>query len=244
MKDFLRACCAAAAACILSLPASATTLSFDELSAPDGTVFGSSELAGVYQGFDFGAGGTTGWALFSPGDGTVGITLATGIDPMVGASIGGSNPFTFTQAWFTASSPLAPGASLPIVIALIGTDGSTIYLGDATSASGPATLALTSGDGFQKRFLNPLPATEIAQMRIYGWPGTFVVDDIELMYLSGSGGFGGGTGGGGTGGGGTGGLPLGDGSHVTPIPEPSTYAMLLAGLGCIVLVARRRQMQS
>ncbi len=36
---------------------------------------------------------------------------------------------------------------------------------------------------------------------------------------------------------------LGGGGIVTPIPELSTYAMLLAGLGCIVLVARRRQMQ-
>jgi hypothetical protein len=34
---------------------------------------------------------------------------------------------------------------------------------------------------------------------------------------------------------------LSGGTVVSPIPEPETYAMLLAGLGVIGFVARRRQ---
>jgi hypothetical protein len=29
--------------------------------------------------------------------------------------------------------------------------------------------------------------------------------------------------------------------QVTPVPEPATYAMLLAGLGALVFVSRRRR---
>ena len=200
---------------------------------------------------------TNGWLLSDPLGTGLGITLqGGGFGSIVSASIGGSSAFTFTQARFTASSLPPAGTSLPVFIQLLGTDGSSIWLGDATGIAGPATLTLSSGDGLEKIFVNPLPATEISRMFIYGRPGSFVVDDIELLYPAGGGGSGSGTGtGSGTGGsgsggtgsgsgtGGTGGLPLGGGGIVTPIPEPSTYAMLLAGLGCIVLVARRRQMQ-
>lgn len=254
MKSFLRACCAAATALALSLPASAATLSFDELGSPGG-VFGTGGLDGTYQGFDLSPSGTNGWLLADPMGAGLGITLqGGGLGSIVSASIGGSGVFTFSQARFMASSVPAAGTSLPIFIQLVGTDGSSIWLGDATGPSGLATLTLSSGDGLEKIFLNPLPSTEIARMFIYGRPGSFVVDDIALLYPYGSGGSGSGTGGGtggsgsggtgsGSGTGGTGGLPLGGGGIVTPIPEPSTYAMLLAGLGCIVLVARRRQMQ-
>ncbi len=55
------------------------------------------------------------------------------------------------------------------------------------------------------------------------------------------GGNGGGTGGGG--GGGNGGGGGGGGSNVTPVPEPETYAMMLAGLAVIGWQARRRKKQ-
>jgi hypothetical protein len=255
VKSFLRACCAAATALALSVPTSAATLSFDELGSAGG-VFGTGGLDGTYQGFDLSPGTTNGWLLADPLGTGLGITLqGGGFGSIVGARIGGSSAFTFSQARFLASSIPASGTTLPVFIQLVGTDGSSIWLGDATGIAGPATLTLSSGDGLEKIFVNPLPATEIAQMFIYGRPGSFIVDDIALLYPYGSGGSGGGTGGGtggsgsggsgsGSGTGGTGGLPLGGGGGiVTPIPEPSTYAMLLAGLGCIVLVARRRQMQ-
>jgi len=31
------------------------------------------------------------------------------------------------------------------------------------------------------------------------------------------------------------------GGHVSPIPEPSTYILMLAGLGAVAFVARRRR---
>ena len=254
MKSFLRACCAAATALALSLPASATTLSFDELGSPGG-VFGTGGLDGMYQGFDLSPSGGGSWEVADVG-GALGIMLPGTGSNIESASIRGTAPFTFEKAVFINPDPVNTS---DIWLQIIGKDGSATWLAPATDQlfSGPPTLSLSryslSSDGFISTFSNPFPTQEIMELKIYGRPGSFIVDDIALLYPYGSGGSGSGTGGGtggsgsggtgsGSGTGGTGGLPLGDGV-VTPIPEPSTYAMLLAGLGCIVLVARRRQMQ-
>lgn len=90
-----------------------------------------------------------------------------------------------------------------------------------------------------------------------GVRGTFALDNVTLGQLDplaaltsgGNGGNGGGSGGGNTGGGGTGGgtdpgvppvVPGGGGGVITPIPEPSTYALMALGLVAVGWATRRR----
>jgi len=213
VNPLLRACAACVVA-IATLPVRALTLDFDDL-PPAGGVFGVDAPA-LYLGFDFGTGR---WAWSADTGALVAAspplairTEGSSAGSLVSAIIAGTTPFTFTSASFS-------GTPTPIYIELVGADGvTTVRLGGfppTLDDPSTATFRLSSGDGAERFFVNPLPDLALSSIVISGRDGAFAVDDLVLSPAT----------------------P----APVEPVPEPGTLALMIAGLACIGVVALRRR---
>jgi PEP-CTERM motif len=138
-----------------------------------------------------------------------------------------------------------------LTVSLLRADGSVLLSEDFTFAS--TALCPTTESSCQWNAASlPFVGTAFG-VRFAGAAAGFALDNVTLgsldplTALPGMGN--GGTGGGGTGGGGTdgGGGTGGGGTEipgvvpVTPIPEPSTYALMALGLGLVAWMTRRRR---
>lgn len=141
-----------------------------------------------------------------------------------------------------------------LTVSLLRADGSVLLSEQITFAS-TALCPITESSCQWNAASLPFVGTAFG-VRFAGAAAGFALDNITFGSLdplsalpgSGTGGSGGtgGTGGsggtgGGTGGGGVPGIGDGGGIPVAPIPEPSTYAMMVLGLGLVGWMAHRRR---
>ena len=225
MKSILRAVAGAVIAATATFAsAQSTTLDFDDLQSlvTPGNPATYSGILGNYKGFDFSnATGTTGtWAWYTSAEPLAGspsplinITGSVDVLPVPNDTLEAFVIKTVSGLPFTLQSLWVAGA--PVYLELLDTTGGLHFLGgfDGTNAFGNGVMT------------NPL--TGDATRGVYSITPP-LLQNLELAEVA------------------VWSLPgvfAVDDIKVTVVPEPSSYAMLIAGVGVLLVAARRRKAQ-
>jgi hypothetical protein len=158
-----------------------------------------------------------------------GTTVAN--SPALGNAVAYSGLSSFITLSFAAGFDTALSfffnAASDVTVSVLRQDGSLLFSEDFTFSS---TALCPSGESRCAWNAASLSFSGMAYgVSFFGVPGDFAIDNLTLGQTDPLGPLGGGGGGGG-------GPP-----PVTPIPEPSTYALMGAGLGLVAWMARRRR---
>lgn len=164
----------------------------------------------------------TGWkmddasASFASSVGLTGITsIAAGQSVIFIESAGGAATGSFVSAWFGSNPASAIGYYSGSGVGL-GTGGDAVNIYNASGVL-QANVSFGASDAVSpyQTFDNAAGLTgAISQLSVAGVNGAFVAND---------------------------GIEIGSPGSIAAVPEPETYAMLLAGLGLIGAIARKRQ---
>lgn len=192
-----------------------TTLSFDDLPSAAGTGIFGLDAPFEYQGLDFSNSGLDSrWYWASDSAPWVSQSGPFSLSTRDGLGLGLVEGARISSATpFTFGGAFFSGEAVDVFIELTATDGTRHKIGgfDYSFASG-ASFNLAAGP---LTFVNPLSSLSLSAVTIWAQTGSFALDD---MLINGT-----------------------MGGTVAPIPEPSTYALMVLGLIAVAWASRRHR---